>query len=151
MSWKSSTVSTLTMMAVLLGGIGCANVFSQSQRNSVAANFSTVSNPIRTLYGHSAWVYAIAFSPDGRYLASGSYNKQIKIWSPTDGTLLNTLEGHGDAVVALAISSDSKVLASGSWDNRIKLWQLGTGQILKTLKGHTDDVEAIALSHSGDY
>ncbi|RCJ30319.1 hypothetical protein A6769_33815 [Nostoc punctiforme NIES-2108] len=148
-TWKSSAaISTLT---ILVGSSSCANLFFHFRNASVATISVATIQPLRSVQGNLTWVYALAISPDGRLLASGSYDKKIKIWDLPSNTLLYTLEGHGNAVVSLAISPDSKLLASGSWDNRIKLWNLETGQLLRTLDGHTDDVEAVAISPNGLY
>jgi WD40 repeat protein len=92
---------------------------------------------------------AVAISPDGRLLASGSADKSIKLWSLPEGVLLKTLTGHTDYVRAVAISPDGRLLASGSDDRAIKLWSLPDGALLKTLAGHTDYVYAVAISPDG--
>jgi WD40 repeat protein len=67
-------------------------------------------------------VWSVAFSPDGKTLASGSYDNTIKLWRVSDGRLMKTLTGHGSSVLSVAFSPDGKTLASGSEDNTIKLW-----------------------------
>ena len=105
--------------------------------------------PVQTLAKHWGWVYAVAITPDGKTLASSSYDGVIKIWNCTNGQLLRTINAHADAISSLAISADGKILASGSWDNRIKLWHLASGNLVGTLAGHNDDVKAIAMSGDG--
>ncbi|MEH1919559.1 WD40 repeat domain-containing protein [Nostoc sp.] len=150
-TWKSSAALAISTLTTLVGSSSCASLLSSFRNASVVTTSVATIQPLRSVQGNSTWVYAIAISPDGRFLASGSYDKKIKIWDLPSNTLLYTLEGHGDAVVSLAISPDSKLLASGSWDNRIKLWNLETGQLLRTLDGHTDDVEAVAVSPNGKW
>ena len=83
---------------------------------------------------------SVAFSPDGKTLASGSEDKTIKLWDVATGKEQATLKGHTDAVSSVAFSPDGKTLASGSEDKTIKLWDVATGKEQATLKGHTRGV-----------
>jgi WD40 repeat protein len=69
---------------------------------------------VTTLQGHSSWVFSVAFSPDGKYLASGSYDKNVKLWSVELQKEVTTLQGHSKSVNSVAFSLDGKYLASGS-------------------------------------
>jgi hypothetical protein len=72
---------------------------------------------VRTLSGHTDWVRSVAFSPDGRLLASGSGdNRTIKLWEVASGSLVRTLSGHTNWVNSVAFSPDGRLLASGSGD-----------------------------------
>ena len=96
------------------------------------------------------WVASVAFSPDGKRLASGSRDKTIKLWDTVTGTELFTLKGHLDTVYSVAFSPDGKRLASGSGDNIIKIWDTAKGKELLTLKGHLDTVYSVAFSPDGE-
>ena len=91
----------------------------------------------------------IAFSPDGKYLASGSYEKNINIWSVTTGEHLISLRGHTNYSRSIAFSPDGTFLASGGNDRTVIIWSVATGKMLHLLKGHTDYVLSVAFSPDG--
>ena len=101
----------------------------------------------QTLEGHSRSVMAVAFSPDGKTLASGS--DTIRLWDTATGTHQQTLEGHSRSVMVVAFSPDGKTLASGSDDNTIRLWDAATGTHQQTLEGHSHYVRVVAFSPDG--
>ncbi|MER3588278.1 MAG: hypothetical protein C4322_08850, partial [Mastigocladus sp. ERB_26_1] len=98
---------------------------------------------------HSESVNSVAFSPDGKIIASGSTDKTIKLWDVTTGQVIKTLTGHNNGVFSIAFSPDSKTIASGGADKTIKLWDVTTGQVIKTFSGHEDTVYSIAFSPDG--
>jgi WD40 repeat protein len=99
--------------------------------------------------GHAESVSSVAFSPDGKILASGSYDKTIKLWSVETGAELRTLRGETDAIQSVAFSPDGKTLASGNFEKTIKLWSVETGAELRTLRGHTNIVNSVVFSPDG--
>jgi len=79
------------------------------------------------------WVRALAFSPDGRWLASGSYDPTVRLWNVKDGTLTKELNGHTAWVRGLAFSPDGNYLATASDDNTVRLWRLADGNVIHIL------------------
>ena len=104
---------------------------------------------LRTMKGHTSSVYSVAFAPDGKTLASGSY-ETIKLWDARSGETLRTLEGHTDWVYSVGFAPDGNTLASGSDDKTIKLWDARSGELVRTLEGDTDAVHSIAFATDGN-
>jgi WD40 repeat protein len=82
---------------------------------------------LRSLEGHTAGVFAVALSPDGRTIVSGSFDRTVKVWDARDGRLRRSLEGHTDGVIAVALSPDGSTIVSGSDDRTVKVWDAATG------------------------
>jgi len=107
-------------------------------------------HPVKRLHGHQQAVNHIQFSPDGRYFASASFDKKVKLWNGFSGEFLKTLTGHVGAVYQVAWSSDSRYLVSASKDSTAKLWEIPSGKAAKaTLPGHADEVYALDWSPNG--
>lgn len=96
--------------------------------------------------GHSAAVYSVNFSPNGKTIASAGVDQTIKFWS-LDGTLLKTVKGHNGKIYSVSFSPTGRLLASASDDNTIKLWSLESSQV-KTLS-HSKPVYSISFSPDG--
>lgn len=108
--------------------------------------------PVAEVVAHKDSVLALAFSPDGTTLATGSYDRTVKLWKVVDPTKpALTLTDHSDSVFAVAWSPDGKLLATGAADRAVKVWDTATGKRLYTLGDSTDWVYAVAWSADGKH
>ncbi|HHP7244506.1 MAG TPA: hypothetical protein ACFE0H_07455 [Elainellaceae cyanobacterium] len=91
------------------------------------------------------WIWSVAFSPDGKLLAS-SANRTVKLWDVHTGLCLHPFPGYSDRVFSVAFSPDGQYLASASEDHLVRVWVVKTGELLHTFAGHTDEVRSVAFS-----
>src|SRR5687767_11701557 len=141
-----------------------------TQTSQVAPVPSSVKPELVIQAGHTKPINAVAFSPDGRWLASGGKDDTIKIWDIATGHVLRTLYAHSSNVNALAVSPDGKFLASASGDmtdkrdlatfmrggiaggiadNTVRIWDVRTGREVRVLRGHELPVGGVAFSSDG--
>jgi len=104
---------------------------------------------VRVFKGHQDAIYSAALSPDGRVMATGSYDQKIKLWEVATGKERTTLTGHNGAIFGLAFRPDGKILASASADRTIKLWNVETGKRVDTLSQPLKEQYAVAFSADG--
>ncbi|HEX8737216.1 MAG TPA: caspase family protein [Pyrinomonadaceae bacterium] len=100
--------------------------------------------------GHTSLVNTVAFSRDGKMMASGGGDNTVRLWNVETGWQIKSLEGHTNYILALAFSPDGKTLASGGFDASIRLWDVQTGRQIKSLEGHTKQIFSIAFSPDGE-
>ena len=106
---------------------------------------------VARLKGHTDAVFAVAFSPDGKQVATASFDNTLKLWDAATGKELKTYGGtggHTKQVISLAFSQDGTMLASGSTDNTLKVWDVPVNLPIRSLKTN-DAVGAVALSPDG--
>ena len=101
--------------------------------------------------GHTSWVSAVAWAPNGQHIASGSWDKTVQVWDAMTLQTTFTFTGHTHTVKAVAWSPDGAYIASGSWDNTVHIWHAATGDELPSYDGHSAQVEDVSWSPDGKY
>ncbi len=86
--------------------------------------------------GHTHVVTAVAVSPDGSRLVSGSVDQTVRVWDARTGRELMVLPGHRTSITAVSVSSDGRLIASADWDHLVRIWELGTGRLVQRFQGH---------------
>jgi len=135
-----------------------AQLWSPDERNLATSGGETVAvwdmatgKVIHLLNGHAGGAFGVAWSPDGKRLASGDAQGTVTIWETGTGRRLLDLKGHSGVILALAWKPDGHCLASGSGDKTIKIWDAGTWKNIQTLCGHTGTVAGLAWSPNGHH
>ncbi len=105
---------------------------------------------VSQIKGHKDALYDACFDPQGKLLATCSYDREINLWSVETGKLVRTLTGHNGAVNDLEFSKDGNVLASASADATVKLWKVKTGERLDTLGQPESEQCAVAFTPDGN-
>jgi WD40 repeat protein len=116
---------------------------------SVARSSGTA---LYTYRGQSDFVSATAWSPGGLLVATGSWDKTVRVWNAKTGDLLTTYTGHSELVDALAWSPNGRYIASGSWDHTVQLWDAFSGQPIWPHPAYMDaEVSSLSWSPNGQY
>lgn len=105
---------------------------------------------MRTLRGHSSFIGRIAWSPDGRMIASPSGDNTIRLWDSESWDCLRTLKGHSGGVHCVSFNFNGSILASASPDKTVRLWNTADSQSIGPARIHTGWIHAVAFHPTGD-
>jgi len=126
------------------------NDSSLSKVDGLPHRTSSLESPIMLLTGHKAEIFTVKFSPSGRALASGSFDKEIFLWNVAeDCGNYNVLRGHSGAVLELHWSGDGHHIISASADKTLHVWDAETGHRVKKLREHTGYVNSCCPARRG--
>jgi eukaryotic-like serine/threonine-protein kinase len=130
-----------------------ARAFEQVCHAEASKQYASAPVPLGKLFTtyrkHSAAVLKIAWSPDGKKIASASADKTVHIWNPTSKTPTLIYRNHSKPVSAVAWSPDGSRIVSGSWDTTVQVWNVKTGRKLLTFRGFSQEVSSVAWSPDG--
>ncbi|MEL7244798.1 MAG: CHAT domain-containing protein [Cyanobacteria bacterium J06573_2] len=137
----SKSVFTQTLGSIFAAKFSpTGNLFATGIDNQINLWEVNKTRQLRTLSGHTDWVESIAFSSDGKILASGSYDKTVRLWNVENGEYLRILTGHTLPIKSVAFHRHGSILASGSNDKTIRLWNIQTGECSNILQGHENNI-----------
>lgn len=88
---------------------------------------------LRTLHGHTNYVFCCTFHPQGHLLASGSFDETMRVWDVRSGRCLREVPAHSDPVTAVDFNPDGTLLLSSSLDGLLRIWDTQSGHCLKTM------------------
>ena len=108
---------------------------------------------IHNLQGHTDVVQSVAYSPDGKYIVSGSDDKTIRVWDATTGeTVAGSFQKHTEGVNSVTYSPNGKYIASSSSDSTIRVWDVTIGEtVAGPFQGHTEKVNYVVYSPDGKH
>jgi len=120
--------------------------FAVGNHNNYISIMNMEGEELLKLIGHKGYVQSIKYSPNGKFMVSGSMDKTAKLWNANDGKEIMSLEGHTEGILSVAYSLNGKYIASGSLDHTAILWDAKSGKKLFQLVGHRSEIAEVAFS-----
>ncbi len=127
------------------------NMQYTTQGDAAVAGAAKLDYALRLFTGHTGPLRKIAYSPDGKYLLTGSTDETARLWDAATGREVRQFIGHTNTVWGVAFSPDGKHILTGSFDKTVRLWDAATGKELRQFIGHTDAVSSATFSPDGKY
>ncbi len=159
--WDTKTAKPITCITEVKGSAQSVAFRPDGQVLAIAGGLPGVSGEVRlydvktqklvepTLTGHTDMLYSVAWSKDGKLIATASHDKTARIWDASNGKELQNLREHSDVVSRVCFSPDGNSLYSASFDRNVRRWNVKDGKLLRTYTGATDAIYAMALSPDG--
>jgi WD40 repeat protein len=148
-SGNHSFVTSIMSVAFSPDGIYAINTGGARDRTMTLWELSSGTEIRHSFGGQNDNMISIAFSPDSRYVLSGSYHA-MQLWDISNGDEIRTM-GYPHLISSIAISPDGRYVLSGSDDKTMKLWDISRGAEIRSFSGHTDSVWSVAISPDGRY
>ena len=112
----------------------------------------TLNLPLPKVFkGHTDLVYCLSFSPDGRYVVSGSWDTTLRLWDVKKSKCISIFKGHIRGVTCLSFSPDGRYVVSGSLDKTLRLWDVEKAKCIRVFEGHTDGISCFSFGPNGKY
>lgn len=126
------------------------DTFISGLNNGTVILWNAFGQEIRRYVGHTDDIFALAFSPNGQFLMSGSGDRSARLWDVRTGQVLQVYQGHEAAVTGLAFNPQATQFLTISADNTMRLWDVESGELIRAFDGHSDDVLDVVLARSGN-
>src|SRR5215472_11775160 len=132
---RNPAIFLLLMCCILIFISSCSTIDSST---AVQSDISTpVGGTLYTYRGHHNGIAAVAWSPNGKYIASAGFDKTVQVWNALTGQLYTVYRGHTNWVTAVSWSPDGKYIASAGFDKTVQIWEALTGRHILTYHGHS--------------